>query len=169
MEANIICMRHSLYNAESGNISKLGAALAYMVGKHLAENNKIDVILTSPKRRARQTAEIIKIAMAFNGEILQDKGLDEDEDFMCFMLSLREKIRSNSWKNILVISHGPNLGHDLNYCGYYTLSVSEKGSGKINSVFSRPSSMLAGESCEISSKLPPDYPGILKTLKKLPF
>ncbi len=168
METKIICMRHSLY-VENGNISELGAALAYTMGKHLAENNPVDVILTSPKLRARQTAEILKIAMAFNGEIFPDEELDEYKDFMCFISGLQEKIRSTNWKNILIVSHGPNLEHNLDYCGYYIQSVSEKNTYKTEYVFpERPTITRGEECCELSFKLPPDFAGMMETLKKLP-
>ncbi len=167
METKIICMRHSLY-VENGNISELGAALAYTMGKHLAEKNQIDVILTSPKLRARQTAEILKLAMAFNGEIFPDEELDEYKNFMYFISGLQEKIRSTNWKNILIVSHGPNLEHNLNYCGYYIQSISEKNTYKTEYVFPEPTITQEKECCELWFKLPSDFAGMMETLKKLP-
>ncbi len=69
---------------------------------------KVDLVLTSPLVRARQTAEIAAVALGVKSKITLTKNLAPDADPESFIAELA--LKHCSIKNILLVGHEPHLG-----------------------------------------------------------
>lgn len=91
---------------EKGKTNLFSIALNW---KSKIEN--IDLIIASPYKRTKQTAEIIKIIFDLNKDIIYDSGLEPG----CNSQYIEELINIYSENNLLIIGHMPDLSYHVNY------------------------------------------------------
>lgn len=74
----------------------------------------IDVVLTSPLKRAIQTAEILSSNVQATPNIIKDNNLGTGSR----TADLIDLLNSFDYKNVAVVGHQPDLSHHLNnFCG----------------------------------------------------
>ena len=67
---------------------------------------QIDVIVSSPLKRARQTAQFVATEIAFDTPVIASAALAPDGDFAAFQQLIAEH---SSREGVLVVGHNPNL------------------------------------------------------------
>lgn len=74
----------------------------------------VDVVLTSPLKRAIQTAEIISINLQHKQNLIKDNNLGTGSR----TADLIDLLNSLEYKNVVVVGHQPDLSQHLNnFCG----------------------------------------------------
>jgi phosphohistidine phosphatase len=74
----------------------------------------VDVVLTSPLRRAIQTAEIISTNLQDKQNLIKDNNLGTGSR----TADLIDLLNSMEYKNVVVVGHQPDLSHHINnFCG----------------------------------------------------
>lgn len=75
---------------------------------------RVDVILTSPLKRAIQTAEIISASLQEKQNLIKDNNLGTGSR----TADLIDLLNSLEHKNVVVVGHQPDLSlHIINFCG----------------------------------------------------
>ncbi len=88
-------------------IKKTSEAWKYYIGK-------VDVVLTSPLKRAIQTAEIISTNLQDKQNLIKDNNLGTGSR----TADLIDILNSLEYKNVVVVGHQPDLSqHINNFCG----------------------------------------------------
>lgn len=77
-----------------------------MAGVLTAIRAQIDVIISSPLKRARQTAQFVATELGFEQPVLISEALSPDADFAAFQHLLHEHERR---EGVLVVGHNPTL------------------------------------------------------------
>jgi phosphohistidine phosphatase len=77
-----------------------------MAGVLAGLNAQIDVVIASPLKRARQTAQFVATEIGVEAPILSSPALAPDGDYAAFQQLLSEHA---SREGILVVGHNPNL------------------------------------------------------------
>lgn len=84
-----------------------GILQARYVGRMLANLDvQVEQIISSPLKRAMQTASLVANEMAFEGEVQRDAALRPESDFAQFK-AMAERYRKN--EAIMVVGHNPSL------------------------------------------------------------
>jgi phosphohistidine phosphatase len=91
---------------EKGKTNLFSIALNW---KSKIEN--IDLIIASPYKRTKQTAEIIKIIFDLNKDIIFDSGLEPG----CNSQYIEELLNIYNESNILIVGHMPELSYHVSY------------------------------------------------------
>jgi phosphohistidine phosphatase len=91
-----------------------------MAGVLAGLKTQIDVIIASPLKRARQTAQFVATEMGFDQPILTSPVLAPDGDYAAFQQLLAEYAKN---EGVLVVGHNPNLHQ------FITRLVSGNGNG----------------------------------------
>ena len=88
-----------------------GTAQCGLMGRALAAMDvRVDVIVSSPLKRALQTASLVGNEIEFGGTLLQDAALRPDATFARFQDLLQ---RLHKAEAVLVVGHNPTLGEFL--------------------------------------------------------
>jgi phosphohistidine phosphatase len=112
---NLYLMRHAdagvprenpTLDAKRGLVKEGKQQCMLMAGVLAALKAQIDVIISSPLKRARQTAQFVATEMGFESPILTSPALSPDADYAAFqqLISQHSKL-----EGVLVIGHNPNL------------------------------------------------------------
>ena len=122
-------------------INKRGLKDAPKMGKYLKKNEKKpDLILTSPARRALETAELIADKIDYNIESI----ISDEEIYEATTIDLLEIVRNldDSFKSVFLFGHNPAITFLSNYltdavidnvptCGVVSISFDIKSWSKI--------------------------------------
>jgi phosphohistidine phosphatase len=93
-------------------LDKLGIEQSHDVGRALAAMDvTVDAIISSPLRRATQTAAVVANEIGYEDKVVVDDALRPGAEFEQFQDLLRRNSRKES---IMVIGHNPNLTEFLN-------------------------------------------------------
>lgn len=93
-------------------IDKLGIEQSHDVGRALAALDvTVDVIISSPLRRATQTAAVVSNELGHEEKIILDDALRPEAGFEQFKELLRRHSRRDS---IMVVGHNPSMTEFLN-------------------------------------------------------
>jgi phosphohistidine phosphatase len=88
-------------------LTPAGARRAERVARGLAAlEPDIDVVLTSPYRRARQTAEFAARALGLEGALRETLALEPDRD----PAEILEELAAEESRSALLVGHEPHLG-----------------------------------------------------------
>jgi phosphohistidine phosphatase len=94
-------------------LSKRGINDAPLIGKVLAHKNiKVDLIISSPAKRTRQTAEIIAEKIKYKKDVKFDKDLYEADVFE--IIAIIKEV-DESIDDLMIVGHNPGLTDVLNY------------------------------------------------------
>jgi phosphohistidine phosphatase len=105
---------------EKRPLDKDGIEQCGYIGRALAAMDvHIDVLISSPLKRATQTASLVGNEIAFEGKLTLDKSLRPDATFEQFRECLRKFAKAEA---IMVVGHNPSLSEFL------SLLISERGS-----------------------------------------
>jgi phosphohistidine phosphatase len=97
---------------EKRPIDQLGIEQSHNVGRALAALElKLDVVLSSPLKRAVQTAEIAAAELGHKDEIVTDDALRPEASHEQFQELLRRHSRKDA---IMVVGHNPSMTEFLN-------------------------------------------------------
>lgn len=92
-------------------LDKEGIEQCRYVGHLLAQMDvQIDALVSSPLKRATQTAALIGNELGFEGRIILDAALAPGADFAAFRDLLR---RASKLDSLMVVGHNPNLSEFL--------------------------------------------------------
>lgn len=112
---NLYLMRHAdagvsrenpILDAKRGLIKEGKQQCMLMGGVLTGLKAQIDVILSSPLKRARQTAQFVGTEIGFDAPILTAPALAPDGDYAAFQQLLSEY---SGREGVLVVGHNPNL------------------------------------------------------------
>lgn len=104
-------------------LDKSGVRQCAYVGRALAALDvQVDVIVSSPLKRAAQTASLVANELAHDREIQFSEALGKDADFESFQELLRKSAKHDA---IMVVGHNPSLSQFLSNL----ISGSENGRG----------------------------------------
>jgi phosphohistidine phosphatase len=96
---------------EKRPLDKEGIEQCGYIGRALtAMEAQVDVILTSPLKRATQTASLVGNEMGYEGKLQIENGLRPEATFADFRKMLEKYSRQES---IMVVGHNPNLSQFL--------------------------------------------------------
>jgi phosphohistidine phosphatase len=96
---------------EKRALDKEGIEQCGYVGRALAAiEAQVDVIISSPLKRATQTASLVGNEMGYEGKLQIDSGLKPGATFADFRRLLEKYARQES---IMVVGHNPNLSQFL--------------------------------------------------------
>jgi phosphohistidine phosphatase len=86
------------------------------IGRMLAAMDiHVDAIISSPLKRALQTASLVGTEMGYEGKFFLDEGLRPEADYPAFMEILH---KNSHLESIMVVGHNPSLTEFLaNYIG----------------------------------------------------
>ena len=92
---------------EKRALDETGVEQCGYVGRALAAlDAQVDVIVSSPLKRAAQTASLVANEMGYEGKLLFDDGLRPEATFADFRKLLDKHAKQES---IMVVGHNPNL------------------------------------------------------------
>ena len=112
---NLYLMRHAdagvprenpLLDAKRGLVKEGKQQCMLMAGVLAALKVQIDVIISSPLKRARQSAQFVATEIGFEQPILASPALAPDADYAVFQHLLSEH---SAREGVLVVGHNPNL------------------------------------------------------------
>jgi phosphohistidine phosphatase len=112
---NLYLMRHAdagvsrenpVLDAKRGLIKEGKQQCMLMAGMLTGLKAQIDVIISSPLKRARQTAQFVATEIAFDSPVLTSSALAPDGDYAALQKLLAEH---SSREGVLVVGHNPNL------------------------------------------------------------
>ena len=96
---------------EKRALDKEGIEQCGYVGRALAAlDTQVDVIISSPLKRATQTASLVGNEMGYEGKLQIEAGLRPGADFADFRRVLEKYAKQES---IMVVGHNPNLSQFL--------------------------------------------------------
>lgn len=99
---------------EKRPLDKTGMEQCQYVGRALAALEvQVESVISSPLKRAAQTASLVGNEMGFEGKILFDAALRPDASFGDFRRMLSKYTRQ---ENIMVVGHNPSLSEFLSRC-----------------------------------------------------
>jgi phosphohistidine phosphatase len=125
---NLYLVRHSIAENISIDIKDFDRALTdegkFVISKASEEWSKyisdVDVILTSPLKRALETAEIISSNIKSPHNIIKDNNLGTGSK----TAHLIDLLNSLDYKNVFVVGHQPDLSiHINNLCGTGSINL----------------------------------------------
>lgn len=88
-----------------------GIVQCRLVGSALAALDvAVDVVLSSPLKRATQTASLVATEFGYDGKVVTDKALSPGASFNDFRQLLQKHSRADA---MMVVGHNPNLSHFL--------------------------------------------------------
>jgi phosphohistidine phosphatase len=88
-------------------LDQLGIEQCGYIGRALAGMDvQVDAIISSPLKRALQTASAVANEIGYDGKLLISPALDKDADFDAFRDLLRDHARQDA---IMVVGHNPSL------------------------------------------------------------
>ena|SRR5579859_5132908 len=112
---NLYLMRHAdagvprenpVLDAKRGLVKEGKQQCMLMAGVLAALNAQIDVIIASPLKRARQSAQFVATEFGFESPVLTSPALAPDGDYA----ALQQLIAQHSGREgVLVVGHNPNL------------------------------------------------------------
>lgn len=112
---NLYLMRHAdagvprenpVLDAKRGLVKEGKQQCILMAGVLAGLKAQIDVIIASPLKRARQSAQLVATEIGFESPILTSPALEPDGDFA----ALQQLISEHSGREgVLVVGHNPNL------------------------------------------------------------
>jgi len=92
---------------EKRALDETGIEQCGYMGRALAAlDSQVDVIVSSPLKRAAQTASLVANEMGYEGKLLFDDGLRPEATFADFRKLLDKHAKQES---IMVVGHNPNL------------------------------------------------------------
>lgn len=92
---------------EKRPLDKLGIEQSRYMGRALASiDTQVDAIVSSPLKRATQTAALVGNEIGYDGKISLDAALRPEADFDSFRSMLRKYAKFDS---IMVVGHNPSL------------------------------------------------------------
>lgn len=112
---NLYMMRHAdagvsrenpLLDAKRGLVKEGKQQCMLMAGVLAAIRAQIDVIVASPLKRARQTAQFVATELGFEQPILISEALAPEAEFAAFQQLLHEHERR---EGVLVVGHSPTI------------------------------------------------------------
>ena len=112
---NLYLMRHAdagvprenpVLDAKRGLVKEGKQQCMLMAGVLAGLKAQIDVIISSPLKRARQSAQFVGTEIGFDQPVLTSPALAPDGDFASFQQLISEH---SSRDGILVVGHNPNL------------------------------------------------------------
>ncbi len=112
---NLYLMRHAdagvprenpVLDAKRGLVKEGKQQCMMMAGMLVGLRAQIDVIVSSPLKRARQSAQFVATEMGFDAAISTSPALAPDGDFTAFQQLLAEHAGR---EGLLVVGHNPNL------------------------------------------------------------
>jgi len=112
---NLYLMRHAdagvprgnpLLDAKRGLVKEGKQQCMLMAGVLAALNAQIDVIVSSPLKRARQSAQFVGTEIGFESPILTSPALAPDGDYAAFQQLIAKHANR---EGVLVVGHNPNL------------------------------------------------------------
>ncbi|MBV9572797.1 MAG: phosphohistidine phosphatase SixA [Acidobacteriales bacterium] len=96
---------------EKRALDKLGVEQCGYVGRYLsALNAHLDVVISSPLKRAVQTASLVGNEISYEGQLHLEDALRPNSDFSNFRKLLQKYAKH---ENIMVVGHNPNLSEFL--------------------------------------------------------
>jgi phosphohistidine phosphatase len=96
---------------EKRGLDKDGIEQCGYIGRALAALGvQVDIILSSPLKRATQTAALVGNEMGHEGKLVMENALRPQAGFADFQKMLEKYSRQDS---VLVVGHNPNLGEFL--------------------------------------------------------
>lgn len=105
---------------EKRPLDKEGIEQCGQIGRALAAMDvHVDALISSPLKRATQTASLVGNEIAFEGKLALEKSLRPDAGFEQFRELLRKYAKAEA---IMVVGHNPSLSEFL------SLLISERGS-----------------------------------------
>ena len=97
---------------EKRRLDKLGIEQSHDVGRALAAMNiSVDIIVSSPLRRATQTASVVANEIDYEDKVITDSALRPDATYEHFQELLRRYSRKEA---IMVVGHNPTMTEFLN-------------------------------------------------------
>ena len=97
---------------EERPIDKLGIEQSHNVGRALAALDlRLDAVMSSPLRRAMQTAEIAAEELGYKGKIVTDAALRPEASYEQFQALLHRHDRKGA---ILLVGHNPSMTEFVN-------------------------------------------------------
>jgi phosphohistidine phosphatase len=112
---NLYIMRHAdagvprdnpVLDAKRGLVKEGKQQCMLMAGVLAGTNAQIDVIIASPLKRARQSAQFVATEMGFESAIVTSPALAPDGDFAAMQQLI---VEYSSRDGVLVVGHNPNL------------------------------------------------------------
>jgi phosphohistidine phosphatase len=112
---NLYLMRHAdagvprenpLLDAKRGLVKEGKQQCMLMAGVLTGLKAQIDVIISSPLKRARQSAQFVGTEIGFDQPILTSPGLAPDADYAAFQQLIQQHAGR---EGVLVVGHNPNL------------------------------------------------------------
>jgi phosphohistidine phosphatase len=112
---NLYLMRHAdagvprenpLLDAKRGLVKEGKQQCMLMAGVLAGLNAQIDVIVSSPLKRARQSAQFVGTEIGFDAPILSSPALAPDGDYAAFQQLIAQH---SAREGVLVVGHNPNL------------------------------------------------------------
>ena len=112
---NLYLMRHAdagiprenpLLDAKRGLVKEGKQQCMLMAGVLTGLRAQIDVIISSPLKRARQSAQFVGTEIGFDAPILTSPALAPDADYAAFQHLISEH---STREGVLVVGHNPNL------------------------------------------------------------
>jgi phosphohistidine phosphatase len=112
---NLYLMRHAdagvprenpALDAKRGLVKEGKQQCMLMAGVLAAMNAQIEVIIASPLKRARQSAQFVATEIGFESPILSSPALAPDADYAAFQQLISQ---FSNREGILVVGHNPNL------------------------------------------------------------
>ncbi len=88
--------------------------VARVIEARKASLSDLDIVLTSPYRRARETAEIVMQGLGFSGQLLVCNELTPASDLSSVAKLLDNLIDKSGINSMLLASHQPLVGEVLN-------------------------------------------------------
>ncbi len=149
---NVYLLRHASAGNRRTNpitdrkrgLDKEGKQQCILVGNYLnATKVHFDAVVSSPLKRALQTASLVATETGFEGRVEKDEALAPAGTFLAFEEILR---RHAGMENILVVGHNPNLSQFLGamICSPHRASVRlRKGSLARLDATRRPAQLLS--------------------------
>lgn len=106
---------------EKRPLDKIGMEQCSYVGRALAALDvQVDVVISSPLKRATQTASLVGNEMGFEGRLVLDNALRPTASFTDFRTLLDKYARQEA---LMVVGHNPSLSEFAGRC------ISENGAG----------------------------------------
>jgi phosphohistidine phosphatase len=112
---NLYLMRHAdagvprenpVLDAKRGLVKEGKQQCMLMAGVLAALNVQIDVIIASPLKRARQSAQFVATEIGFESPVLTSAALAPDGDYAALQQLIAQH---SSREGVLVVGHNPNL------------------------------------------------------------
>src|SRR5205809_4275038 len=99
---------------EQRALDQIGIEQCGNVGRALAAlDTRVEVIISSPLKRAAQTASLVGNEMGYEGKLQLDNALRPDTGFGDFRKLLD---KYSKYESIMVVGHNPNLSEFLGRC-----------------------------------------------------